>query len=199
VVSRGGRRRYALTPAPPGGSDPYVRDQQDGKVYIIPRVILSDLQSASTNLVERRMHGFKLEEIDKVVVSSNGKKKEFKATRLGEIPGVRLTPAASDKPDETAKNWHDRIWNLFPSEVLGKNEAPKEGPPRTALRVEYFARGHSLGWLEVGRSTPAANESTAQPAPTDTPYARSEFSLGWMKMPPDALTLLNEGDALVKR
>jgi hypothetical protein len=203
VIGRGTHRTYALAPAPPGGSDPYVRDQQDGKVYIVPRVILSDLQSASTNLVERRLHGFKIEEVDKIVVTAAGKKKEFKATRLEDIPGIRLVPAGSDKADETAKNWHDRIWNLFPSEVLGKNEVPKEGTPRTAIRVDYFSRGRSLGWVELGRAggTPPPAESTAspQPATADAAYARSEFSLGWVKLPGDVLGLMNEGESLAKR
>jgi hypothetical protein len=202
VVARGARRRYALAPPPPGGTDPYVRDQQDGKVYIIPRTIMSDLQSASTNLVERRMHGFKLEEVDKVVVTAGGRKKEFRATRIEDLPGVRLSPAGSDKPDETAKNWHDRVWNLFPADVLGKNETPGDGAPRLAVRVEYFARGHSLGWLDLGRAggAAAANQSTPQPTPTpELAYGRSEFGLGWMKLSADALALTNEGEALVKR
>jgi hypothetical protein len=201
VVGRSTRRRYALAPAPPGGSDPYIRDEQDGKVYVIPRLVLSDLQAASTNLVERRMHGFKIEEVDRVVVTAGGKSKDYRATRLEDMPGVRLALAGSDKADETAKNWHDRIWNLFPSEVLGKGEAPKEGPPRTAVRIEYFSRGHSLGWLELARtSPPPANESTAQPPPSsDTAYARSEFTLGWTKMPADAMALINEGESLAKR
>jgi hypothetical protein len=203
VIARGARRRYAIAPAPPGGSDPYIKDQQDGRVYIVPRIILADFQSASTNLVERRMHGFKIEEVDRIVVSAAGKKKELRAARLEDIPGVRLFAAGSDKPDETAKNWHDRIWNLFPSEVLGKGEAPKEGPPRTAIRIEYFSRGHSLGWLELGRAggTAPTNESTAHPPSpaAEVPYGRSEFSLGWMKMSSDAMALLNEGETLAKR
>jgi hypothetical protein len=200
VVGRGTKRTYALAPAPPGGSEPYIRDKGDGRVYIIPRTILSDLQSASTNLVERRMHPFKVEEVDRIVVTAGGKKKEYKATRIEELPGIRLAPPGSDKADETAKNWHDRIWNLFPADVFGKGEQPKEGTPRPVLRVEYFARGRSLGWLELALTGAApANESTATPPRPDGAYARSEFTLGWMKMPNDAMGLVNEGENLVKK
>jgi hypothetical protein len=201
VVGRGTKRTYALTPAPPGGTDPYIRDEGDGRVYIIPRTILSDLQSASTNLVERRLHPFKIEEVDRIVISAGGKTKDFKATRIEDLPGVRLSPAGSDKADETAKNWHDRVWNLFPAEVFGKGEQPKEGTPRPTLRVEYFSRGRSLGWLELALTgpPPPANESTTAPPKPDAAYARSEFSLGWMKMPNDAMGLVTEGQSLVKR
>jgi hypothetical protein len=198
VVARGTRRRFAVAPAPPGGTDPYVRDEQDGRVYIIARSILSDLQSASVNLVERRLHSFPIEEIDKVVVSAGGKKKEFRASRIDQLPGIRLAAPGSDKFDETAKNWHDRVWNLFPSEVMGRGESPTAGAPKAIVKVEYFSRGHALGWVELARDAPA-NESSAQPAAGAVSYARSEFSLGWMKMPADAGALITEGEGLASR
>jgi hypothetical protein len=197
VVGRGTKRRFAIAPAPPGGNDPYVRDEQDGRVYIIARAILTDLQSASVNLVERRLHRFPIEDVDAVTISAGGKKKEFRGTRIDQLPGIRLVPAGSDKSDETAKNWHDRVWNLFPSEVMGKGELPTAGAPRVALRIDYSSRGRPLGWVELARDAPTT-ESTAAP-PSNQVYARSEFSLGWMKMPADAATVLNEGEALLSR
>jgi hypothetical protein len=113
------------------------------------------------------------------------------------LPGVRLAPPGSDKFDETAKNWHDRVWNLFPSEVLGKGEFPSAGAPKVAVRIDYFSRGQSLGWVELARDAPP-NESSAQPAASAS-YARSEHSLGWMKLPADAAALITEGEALAGR
>jgi Domain of unknown function (DUF4340) len=202
VVGRGTRRSYAISPAPPGGMDPYIRDEKDGRVYIVSRTILSDLQAATTNLVERRMHSFKIEDVDRLVVYAAGKKKEFRANRIEELPGIRLTPMTGDKPDETTKNWHDRVWNLFPSEVLGKGEQPDGGAPKAAVRVEYFMRGRSLGWVELARKpAPQVNDSTTTPTPAaaDAAFGRSEFSLGWMKLPQDANALINEGETLVGR
>jgi hypothetical protein len=198
VVARGARRRFAVAPAPPGATDPYVRDEQDGRVYIIARSILSDLQSASVNLVERRLHSFPIEDIDRVVVTAAGKKKELRASRIDQMtPGIRLAAPGSDKFDETAKNWHDRVWNLFPSEVMGRGENPTSGAPKTTVKVEYFSRGHALGWVELGKDAPA-NESSAQPASTVS-YARSDFTLGWMKLPADAAALITEAETLVSR
>jgi hypothetical protein len=194
VVGRGTRRRFAIAPAPPGGSDPYIRDEQDGRVFIVSRGILTDLQSSSVNLVERRLHSFPIEDVERVVITAGSKTKEFRASRIGELPGIRLSPVGSEKADETAKNWHDRVWNLFPSEVMGKGELPANGPPKVAIKVEYFARGHSLGWVELARDAPPA-ESSAAP-PSNLTYARSDFSLGWMKMPADAGALITEGEKL---
>lgn len=196
VVARGQKRRFVIVPAPPGGSDPYIRDEADGRVFIVTRYILSDLQAAPTNLVERRLHSFKLEEIDRVVIHAGGTQREYTASRLDEMPGIRLAPAASpDAPDQTAKNWHDRIWNLFPGEVMGQGEVPESGQPALAVKLEYFARGRPLGWVELAKSAPPKISADAQ-APTIA-YGRSEFSLGWMKLSGDALSLIAEGEKLL--
>lgn len=200
VTARGVKRRFAIVPAPPGGSDPYVRDLADNKVYIVPRQILSDMQAASTNLVDRRLHDFKLEEVDKVVLEAGGKRRELAASRYEDLPGVRLAPIETpDKPDPTIKNWHDRIFNLFASEVLGQGEVPTAGAPVPALKIEYFSRGRKVGFVEMGRAGGAAASSTATPPPQPDVYARSEHALGWLKMGPDAKPLLTEGEGFVNK
>ena len=195
IVGRGTRRRFAIAPAPPGGSDPYIRDEGDGRVFIVARNILTDLQAASVNLVERRLHSYPIEDVDRIVITAGPKTKEYRGARIGELPGIRLFPKGSDKPDETAKNWHDRVWNLFPSEVMGKGEQPASGPPKVAIRVEYFSRGHSLGWVELAREATPMESTSA--APSNVTYARSDFSLGWMKMSADAAALVTEGEKLL--
>ncbi len=202
VVGRGTKRRFAIVPAPSGANEPYIRDEQDGRVYVVSRPVLSDMQAAATNLVERKMHDFRLEEVDRVVLTAGGKTKEWKALRMDDMPGIRLAPMATpDKPDETAKTWHDRVWNLFPSEVLGKGENPDGAAPKLSAKVEYFMRGRSLGFVELARAAPAAsNESTAMPAPApEIAYGRSEFTLGWAKLPGEAFSLVAEGEKLAGR
>lgn len=202
VLARGNRRRFAIVPAPPGGSDPYLRDEQDGRVYVVARPILTDMQSASVNLVERRLHTFRVEEIEGMVLRAASNKKEYRARRNDSMPGVLLAPtSAPDKPDETAKTWHDRIWNLFPSEVMGKAELPTEGAPEVAVRIEYTSRGRSLGWVELAKTRPPAPaESSAQPSPPMpiTAYARTELTTGWVKLGTDALNLISEGESLAR-
>lgn len=198
VTSRGQKRVFSIVPAPPGGNDPYLRDEADGRVFIVTRFILSDLQAAQTNLVERRLHSFRLEDVDKVVVTAVGKRKEYIATRFEDLPGIRLAPIESaENADQTAKNWHDRIWGLFPGEIMGKDEKPTSGAPVVGVKVEYFSRGRGIGWVEVAKSAPPA--VSADNAPPSIAFARSEFSLGWFKLSGDALTLISEGEALVTK
>jgi hypothetical protein len=198
VTARGVKRRFAIVSAPPGGDSPYMQDVVDKKVYIVPRPILSDFSNASNSLVERKLHGFRIEEVDRLVVTAGGKKRELVGSRIEDYPGIRLAPAESpDKPDATVKNWHDRIFALFPTEVLGKGEVPTSGAPQAVMQIEYFSRGRRLGFVELARgATPPA--STAKPPAAET-FARSEHVLGWVKLGNDAQTLLTEGETLVAK
>ncbi len=198
ITSRGVKRRFAVVPAPPGGSDPYVQDLADKKVYIIPRAILSELQSASTNLPERRLHAFRAEEIDRIILEAGGKKRELVGSRIEDFAGIRVAPAETpDKPDAMLKNWHDRVLSLFPNDVLGKDEVPAAGPPVVGLRLEYFSRGRKLGFVDIARAATATVSTTTAPK-TDV-YARSEFTLGWFRLAPETNALLTEGEGLVAK
>jgi hypothetical protein len=203
VTARGIKRRFAIVPAPPGGSDPYVRDLQDSKVYIVNRQILSDMQAASTNLLDRRLHGFRVEDMDRLVVIAGDKRREFIASRNDQFPGVRLAPVESpDKSDPTLKNWHDRVFALFPTDVLGKDEVPKSGPPVIAIRVEYLSRGRRLGFAELARGAAAATSTPPAPggkAPPAEIYVRSEFPLGWFRVAPESQSLLTEAEAFLTK
>jgi hypothetical protein len=197
VTYKGVTKTYSLAPAPPGGSDPYVRDDEDGNVYVIARQILSDLQAARTNLTQRKLHGFIIQDIDKLVITAKGKTKEFKFRRFDGRPGGELLSATNpDKPDQTAGNWHERVFSLFPADVLGKGEKPSAGEPLVVLHIEYFYRNKKTGWLDLATTggTPTAG-STGAPPRTEA-FARSEFTAGWMTLSADAQALVSEGESL---
>ena len=62
-----------------------------------------------------------------------------------------------------AKNWHDKVWRMMVTDVLGKGEQPSAGTPEVACKVEYGWHGKQKGFLELGRVTPppvASNVST---------------------------------------
>lgn len=192
LVLRNGQRTFAIAPAPAGGSEPYLRDEQSGQVFLVSRSFLSDFQAAASLLVERHAHTFRLEEADRIAVSHGSTRREFLVSR-GE-GGVRLSPAsAPDKPDSAFKTWHDRVFGAWPVEILGKDETPAEGAPQIELRVEYSLRGRRLGFVEIAKAADVAtpNEDAKPPL-----FARSERTLGWFKLTAD--TLLADGQALLR-
>jgi hypothetical protein len=194
VSLRNGKRTFAIAPAPPGGSEPYLRDEASGQVYVVSRSLLSDFQGAASLLVERRLHGFKVEEADRASIQRGGKKKEFVISH-GE-DGVHLSPASTpDKPDSTAKTWHDRAFALWPVEVLGKDESPEAGAPQVELRIDYSARGRRLGFVEIGKVSAL---SSSNDGAKDTLFARSEHTMGWFKLAADSQSLLTDADGVLR-
>ena len=195
LVLHNGKRSFAIAPAPAGGSEPYLRDEASGQVYVVARSFLSDFQTASSLLLERHIHAFRLEEADRMAVSQGTTRREFLISR-GEN-GVRLAPlGAPDKPDTSLKNWHDRVFSVWPVEVLGKDEVPAEGSPQIELRIEYLLRGRRLGFVDIGKA--AAVATTAEGA-KDALFARSERTLGWFKLAADAQNLLKDGQEFLRQ
>jgi hypothetical protein len=166
---------------------PYLR-REDGEVFVLGGTAVSDLESAVESgvpggrLLERQLHAFKLEPDDTVRIEAGKKTRELVVT-AGDVPQtVKLAPKDSPgSPDGFAKNWHDKLWRMAPQELLGKGETPPTGPPAVELRIVYGREKRELGFLEVGRSGRDI-------------YARSEQTLGWVKLPPTGEESLLEGE-----
>ena len=194
LMLRGGKRLLSIAPAPPGGSQPYLRDEASGRVYVVSRSLLSDFQAAPSLLVERKLHGFRVEEADRVVITAGTVRHPFVVSRDGS--SVRLAPVnAPDKPDSALKTWHDRVFSLWPAELLGQGEVPAEGAPQSALRIDYTVRGRRLGFIEIGK---VAAVASGPEGAKDTLFARSERTLGWFKMSADAQSLLADAQPLLR-
>lgn len=205
VTARGDTHTYLVGTSPFNVSEPYVMDERDKHVYVLTSGVISDLDAASIRLVDRGLHAFKPGDYDELTLSVGKKSRD-----LVVIPGQNpfLSKLASkkspDKPDEMAKNWHDKLWRLYVTEVLGKGEKPAGGEPQTDLKIEYRSHGKTIGFVELGRGVapqPVQNVSTPNGKPPIAPaapiYARSEHTAGWVKLPPSADDLIKEADKIV--
>lgn len=191
ITVKGDVRRYEIgQPANAPGGESFVRDTRDGRVYLMPRTMLTELQNA-THLVDRRLHVFELADFDRIVLSSGGKQKEYlQVGRENRATAGFAPPKAPDKRDQMAKNWHDSLWRTFPSDVLGRGEEPASGKPVPALRVDYYEGKRAVGWIEVAKvetGSGMSDEGAANPA-TEY-YARTEHTAGWVKLHSAANTI----------
>ena len=204
ITARGEKREFTIGQPTQGGSDSYLRDAKDGRTYLMPRTLMSDLQGASHRLVDRRVHTFKVADFDRLTVTAAGKSRDFVVSNRMNPTAYKLAPAATpDKPDETARNWHEKVWRMFPTEVLGKGEVPAAGEPQVALKITYLDGTRSVGWLEVGKLDvpvpvpPASAVSMTSPPSTRVEtYARTEHTVGWVKLGNDP-SALQEAEKLV--
>lgn len=180
TLTVGGKPQAFALASPEGGwGTPYLRREADGRVFLLGPALLPDLENATNRLVDRRMHTFELAGFDSVVVTSGGASRTFRVS--GGAPGpVNLVPEESpDRPDEFARNWHDRVWRLMPLDYLGRGEVPPEGEPEELFRVEYRQGGKPVGHLSVGRGGGSY-------------YARTEHTTGWARLHGGVEPLANE-------
>jgi hypothetical protein len=180
VVVRGDTRKYDIGIAMNAqNGESFLRDKRDGRVYLMPRGLLSELQNGK-RLVDPRLHLFDSKEFDRITLSVGEKKKEFLHEGRENFSTEGYAPAKTPgKRDQTVKNWHDMLWRTFPMEVLGKDELPKGGTLKPVFRIEYSERGKAVGWLELARL-----EGTSGKAEEiqDNLFARSEHTVGWTRL-----------------
>ncbi len=199
VEAKGGRYDFVIGSPPFGGvSDPYVQDQHDKRVYVLGGGVISDLDSAGTRLIDRALHSFKPGDWDSITVTAGGKTRTLTVTNP-EVAAQTKLLAKSGKPDDMAKNWHDRIWRFFVTDVLGKGENPAAGTHEISCKVSYSFRGKPRGFLEIGRvaataPAPASQSASSQPppAPVTEFWARSEHTASWNKLPTSADEITKE-------
>jgi hypothetical protein len=199
LTVKGDVRRYEIgQPANAPGGESFVRDIRDGRVYLMPRAMLTELQNA-THLIDRRLHTFELGDFDRIVLSSGGKQKEYlQVGRENRATAGFAPPKTPDKRDQMAKNWHDTLWRTFPQEVLGRGEDPASGKPALALRVDYYDGKTAVGWIEISKVDTGSGMSDdgSANAPTEY-YARSEHTAGWVKLH-SAANVLSDAQKLIQ-
>ena len=185
VTVKGDVRRYDIgQPANATGGEAFLRDTRDGRVYLMPRAMLSELQNAgpwSTAACTPSTSP----DFDRISSPAGGKSKEFVQVGRESRATAGFAPAKTpDKRDQMAKNWHDSLWRAFPTELLGKGEEPPGGKPTLVLRVDYFDGKDSVGWMEIahGRTTAGGYPRMASGSDGDV-YVRSEHTAGWNKIP----------------
>lgn len=154
-------RAHVLTLASPVEADwgsPYAL-REDGRVFLLGPTLLPDLEAAAARLVDRRLHAFEQEGFDTFTVSRG------KHSRAFAVGGEAPEPGS-----ERSRQWHERVWQLMPLDVLGRDEAPPGGEPEALFRVEYRRRGRAVGHVTVARGSEGDF------------YARTEHTAGWVRL-----------------
>jgi uncharacterized protein DUF4340 len=186
VTARGVTHTFDVGASPYGVSDPYVKDEADGKVYVLGGGVVNDLDAAGVRFIDRALHGFKPGDYDTVTVTAGGKSRTLTSPPAENAFAAKLVNSKTGKPDEMAKNWHDKIWRATVTDALGKGEMPPQGAPEVACKIEYSWKGKPKGFLELGRTLApqvASTSSPPPPVPVGDIWGRSERTASWDKLP----------------
>lgn len=192
VTARGVKHVFDVGSSPYGVSDPYVKDEQDGRIYVLGGGVINDLESAGVRLIDRQLHAFKPGDYDTVTISAGGKSRTLSAPQAENQFTAKLLNKKG-QPDDMAKNWHDKVWRMMVVDVLGKGEQPTGGTPEVACKVEYGWHGKQKGFVELAHVTPppVASNVSAPPSATEA-WARSEHTASWDKLPGNAEDVIKE-------
>ena len=179
----GATRRFTISRPVSGLIGNYAQDEKSGEVFLISSSLFNELDPNSQLLVDRRLHLFKPTEFDAFTVTAGGKSQGFVQTGADIPQTTKVARAATpDKPDELAKNWHDKIWNrLIVTEVLAAGELPRSGAPEVQLRIDYTLKGAKKGFLELAVD------------PSKATWARSENTPSWVSVHQGSDELILEG------
>ena len=197
VTARGVKHTFDIGTSPFGVCDPYVKDEQDGRVYVLGGGVIGDLESANVRLVDRhaaRLQAGRLRQRhhlrrrqDRERCSCRRRSNPLTAklvnpkTRQGRRPGQELARQGV-APDRHRGAGQGR-------------DCREHGTPEVACKVEYGWHGKPKGFIELGRSAPpapVASQHRRRRRRQVDDWARTEHTAGWVKLPGTAEEMIKE-------
>jgi hypothetical protein len=130
----------------PGGQERYSKHSASGQLYAVPADLVQAMLGAETRLIERDLHAFPDTDVMRIRVSKGGKSRELAA--IPDKKGAFADVATPTKSDDTVGNWLSKVGRLRVMEYVEKPAAPPS-PESAVVRIEYFGKKETLGFLEV--------------------------------------------------
>ncbi len=130
-----------------GTNDYYLRDRATGTVYLVESRLVADIKGGSTRLMERSIHDFKKEDVERAAILAGDSQGTFVPQNRDDSKSAFW--ASSDdtsRAHDAADTWLDRLLRL---RALSYFVEPPAGLAPMA-RVEFADLDGSLGWMEYG-------------------------------------------------
>lgn len=152
--SGGDRRVFVVGGRTFGNNDFYLLDQSDQRVYVIRAALLQDLTNAEFRLVDRRLHGFALADVDRVVIRAKEGEQTL-SQHNAHVPdkGFWTVASAADqsRANSLCGNWVAKLGRLQVLDYVAPDQ-PTDGL-KERLRVEYFDGSKRIGFVELLQRT----------------------------------------------
>jgi len=158
----------------PGGGERYAKYAASGEVFAIPGELTQALVYADSRLMERDLHAFATDEVEKLKISKGGKSRNL--VRVAGKQNAWADAATPTKADETLSNWLTKLERVRITDYVEKpSTAPR--PEHLVVRVDYSSKSKELGYLELYKV----------PGEKDPEYlARTEYGRWYTKVVPSA-------------
>jgi hypothetical protein len=174
TIEREGReaKTYELSSKGFGGVNVYVRDPDNGTIYIVDAKVLTPLKTASRTLPDRALHDVDPKDIESVVVSDGTREARWDQLNADDPNAAYWAADGEGLGNDAAKAWLDKALNLKVARYLQADETPSDAAAVFTYTVK--ARdGHTTA-IEVLRGYDEAGE--------DVFFAKSAHNRGLVKL-----------------
>lgn len=185
LVSGSSPRVFLIGDNTYGNLDLYLKDKSDGRVYIVRPQSIQDLRYAEYRLIERELHAFKMEDIDRVEVTDD---KTNKTLLQGErrIPEKAFwaSPTAPSQAVEVYGNWMQKVTRLKALDYESSTSAVSD--LKKVMEIKYFNGNRAMGFIRLfnGKETTQADPGSPTSARTTSQefFVESEHTRGRAKI-----------------
>ena len=126
TIRRKGRepKTYELGGNKYGGTNFYMRDPEDGKIYLVDGTLIRPLQSAKRTLPDRTLVGVPNNEIEKIEVRGGEATAAFVQNNPDDAEANSWSTAGSDVKNPAAATWIDKTLSLRSTQYIAAASEP---------------------------------------------------------------------------
>lgn len=127
TIRRKGRepKTYELGGNKYGGTNFYMRDPDDGKIYLVDGTLIRPLQSAKRTLPDRTLVGVPNNEIEKIEVRAGEATAAFEQHNPDDAEAVFWSTAGSEVKNSAAATWIDKTLAMRSSKYIPADAEPE--------------------------------------------------------------------------
>lgn len=153
-----------------GRRNVYVRNAEDGQIYVAKKTVVDPLERADTRLPDKRLFGFERADVERVTIATGELSLPLVQRNREDAAAARWTGPDSDEPRESAQNWLDKVFRLRATEYV-----PEAGKTLDlAFSVKFSPEDDEPLVLQVFRGAGDDGEPAF--------FAKSEFTRGLVKL-----------------
>jgi hypothetical protein len=156
-----------------GGANVYVRDPDDGAIYLVDAKLLRPLQSGARTLPDRDLTGVDERKVARVTLRVGDREASFEQHNPDDVEARYWSLAGKDEESPEATAWVGKALRLRSSQYVPASEAPTDLAHAFDFRVE--GEGGKAVTVEVLRNFDDEGQEQY--------FARSEHTRGLVRLP----------------
>jgi hypothetical protein len=174
-IAREGKepKRYELGGNVFGGANVYVRDPDDGAIYLVEAKLIRPLEGGARTLPDRDLTGIDERKVERVTLRVGDRQASFVQHNPDDLDAVYWSVAGKDDESPEAKAWVEKALRLRSSRYVPGSEVPTD--LAHAFDVRVVSQDGKTVTVEVLRSFDDEGQEQY--------FARSEHTRGLVRLP----------------